>query len=350
MPVYPLSANIPLRNTTVWPGYRLIETLKYGYGNVTIRPVQYDSSGLIWHLFDHPIQGVDQVTIAGSPAGSWDWFNGLDYTGRPCSFARLSTPASAENIEVSCRAMIHPATGELMVKPADVIWSVLTLARSTFPESRLDIFRRECTEFGLECHGVLDDHTRTTRSYLEEIKTSLGAVWSGAMPNLFRIYPRSTPADEPYYQDYNKRNMANVAAGSASSDLFTVLRVQYAYNFATGIPEEVIQLEAIEEVKKYRIEKEIELRWIQSGRMAAAIGERLLQFGARKKWGVSFSSGRPTPSGGYSTFEHPIIPVSGSTMVMGSSASPSDPDGDYEIKIPVGAVPTIEITQQSEKF
>jgi len=346
---YPLSSYVPLRTTAAWPYYEEIKPLPIGYGTVTIQPIRYNASGSVLFLFDHPIAGVDRVMIDGNPA-AFNFYNALDHLGFPCSFVSLTTPVTTTaGVEVTARGKMHQTTGMVLTHPADVIADIMAIARSTYSESNLDVFRRECNESGLnEISGVLDNNQQTTRAYLDEIALSLGAVWSGAMPGLFRLFPRTMPADEPIWQEYDEKNTSGVSCSASIRDYYSVLKIKYAWNYATGTPAQAMTLSAIEPTKTRRVDHEIELKWMHRGRLVYGIGSRLLQHRSRSIWHINFDSG--FDSQGYSTITHPLIPVSDTSLVLSRTVSPMRPGGSYEMQIAAGAVPVVEILQRSENF
>jgi hypothetical protein len=85
---------------------------------------------------------------------------------------------------------MHPDTGELLGNPADIIWDLLAnICSLPVTYDDLDTFRAECREIGISLCGLLKSDTITIRAQTDEILTSCGAVWSGGMPGLARIYP-----------------------------------------------------------------------------------------------------------------------------------------------------------------
>lgn len=353
MTVNPLSGDINLRNTSEWPVFDTVETLKHGYGTIKIKPVKYDATGKKWFLLDHEIIQVLGVRVNRSNYTAFEPLNDTDYNDKPASFITTNDNLTGRLIEIELEGKIHPVTGGLMRNPADIIWDIKNLdPDSTFQESDIDLFRRDCQEFGIEIDGVLDSHLSSTQSYFANIALSTGSIFGGALANIFRIFPRNTIPDGEFISArLDKTNMYNVNAPTESSELFTILRINYAYNQATGKFDENLQLEAKEEVKKFRLTKTINLKWIKDGRLAWQIGERWLQYWARKKYNISFECNLDLNSGEYIEVNHPyIFGGLNQYMIVPLSKKTETSGGTYGIIVPVGLIPEIIITQQSETF
>ena len=58
-----LTDRLPLRRSTEVGGYVDAYALPQAYGRVTLSPRRYDSSGYLWLLADHAIEGVDAVLL-----------------------------------------------------------------------------------------------------------------------------------------------------------------------------------------------------------------------------------------------------------------------------------------------
>jgi len=353
MAVFPLNEKINLRNSSEWPSYEAVETLIQAYGTVTIKPVRYDNRGFIWFLADHPITNVHEVRDEEGDIG-FTWYNEIDHLGNQCSFMETDSSMKGIEFQATIEGKKHPVTANTLIKePSDVITDIFNLNPNVqFQESDIDIYKRDCQELGIQIDGILGDHDQSTQYYFNQIKASTGSVWGGALKNIFRIFPRiEVPEAEYIAKNLTKKNLYTVNAVSNYNDIKTILRINYNFNHVTGVPQEVLQLESVEGVKKYRLTKEVNFYWIRSGRLAWKIGERILKFWARKKWKVTFSSQEELISGEYSNFNHPGIPGDQADyMVLKSNVKPTGTGGDYSIYIPVGTIPEVAITYQSESF
>jgi len=187
----PLSDPVPLRNSTVWGQFVSPVPLPVGYGRITITPIPYDNTGRLFFLLDHAIQAVDGLTRDDVADTQYTLENTTDGEGHAVSLLRLATPATtSETLAVALRGKMHPATGELLTNPADILWDLLAnLCDLPVEYSDLDAFRTECRETGIELHGLLESDTITIRAQVDEVTSGCCAVWSGGMPGIARLYP-----------------------------------------------------------------------------------------------------------------------------------------------------------------
>lgn len=354
--VYPLSAAIPIRDTSVWAGYVDIQTIPHAFGTVTLQPVQYDQAGYVFVITDHPLTNVLSVKRGGGNISSYDWYNGVDSTGQAVAFLELFASASATDIEVTVQGKIHPVTTGAMVRNgADVMWNIIDIPRDDVQESDFDLFRRDCHEFHLDLDGVIKDNTRTTNNILDEIAVSCGAVYSPGISSFARVFPRAAMPDNEFLAaSFYNDTITDVKVNSRRSDIYTVLRVHYNFNHATGEPGGVMQIEAPLKIKRFgRITKKVELRWIKPKWLASQIGQRYLEYYARPKWDVVFKSIRYQISPGqYVNFQHNYLPSAlwGYQMILSNAYNLLRKGGQYKLTFPVGDTPDVEITQDSEQF
>ena len=188
---YPLAEPIPLRNTTIWGSFKNVQTIPHVYGRVRLGPIPYDSAGKFFVLADHSIQGVDEVQVDGEVIYSWKFKNTLDSSDSPVAMLELGEAlVSGSSLVALVRGKVHSVTGVLFTNPADVLWDILAnIVGTPITYSDLDRFRVECATYGIEIGGILDDRTRSIKAQLDMITESIGAIWSGGMPGLARIYP-----------------------------------------------------------------------------------------------------------------------------------------------------------------
>ena len=186
----PLSDLVPLRRTTVWGSYRTDAAIPICYGTVTVAPVAYDAENTAFVAADHPCLSVIEVFRDNVSETAWSWRNEADSTGTTVCLVRLNEPLqSNERLTVRLSGVRDPATGTLITNPADVAWDFLT--RCGIPQTRadLDSFRASCAALGLSVARVIDDGRQTVRTVLDDLFQSIGAVWSGGMTGLAKIYP-----------------------------------------------------------------------------------------------------------------------------------------------------------------
>lgn len=188
---YPLADPIPLRNTTVWGSFKDVQTIPHVYGRVRLTPIPYDNTGKLFVLADHGIQGVDEVQVDNEVIYAWKFRNTLDSSDSPVAMLELSEKLdSGSSLVVRIRGKVHPVSGVLLTNPADVLWDLLAnVVGASILYADLDRFRVECSFHGIEVGGLLDDRERSIKKQLDIITESVGAIWSGGMSGLARLYP-----------------------------------------------------------------------------------------------------------------------------------------------------------------
>lgn len=188
---YPLADPIPLRNTTVWGSFKDVQTIPHVYGRVCLAPIPYDTTGKLFVLADHGIQGVDEVQVDNEVIYAWKFRNTLDSSDSPVAMLELGEKLDlGSSLVVRVRGKVHSVTGVLLTNPADVLWDLLAnVVGASILYADLDRFRVECSFLGIEVGGLLDDRERSIKKQLDMITESIGAIWSGGMPGLARLYP-----------------------------------------------------------------------------------------------------------------------------------------------------------------
>ena len=149
------------------------------------------------------------------------------------------------------------------------------------------------------------------------------------------------------------RDLESVSASARSTDLATVLRVEYAHD-ATGNPTQSLTLEAPTAIRRFgRIELVHAAGWIRSPRLADAVGRALLSVKARPSWSISASIppriARQLMPGDDVVLTHPWIP-NGTALVVDLSEEPLSAKASIICRMAAGSVPTIVITRQSAQF
>jgi hypothetical protein len=188
---YPLADPVPLRNTTIWGSFKNVQTIPHVYGRVRLAPIPYDEAGKLFVMADHGIQGVDEVQIDDKVIYAWKFKNTLDSSDSPVAMLELAESlSSGSSLIALIRGKVHSVTGVLLTNPADILWDILAnIAGAPISYASLDKFRVECALYGIEVGGLLDDRERSVKAQLDLITESIGAIWSGGMPGLARIYP-----------------------------------------------------------------------------------------------------------------------------------------------------------------
>lgn len=308
----PLSDKMPLRTSAVWGGWRDIRTLPWGYGRITVAPIQYGADQRMFVLLDHPIAGVDVVKRDGVETPAYAWRNGLDSTGRAVAFLELAEAlADGEQLAVTLRGRLHPDTGRPIETPAEILWDVMTnLAGMDVTWSDLDDYRAETA--GLTLGGLIDNADATIRATIDSLLQSTGSAWSAAMPGIAHLWPSAADPSAPAYQ-VTPLTAESPTATCQHDDIYTVLRVLYDYDHAAGRASRAVQIESPDAIREYgRIEMEWNAGWLRSPRHAEELGHRILQAIARPRWRITWSQPlTDIAPGDWADLQHPLLPVSG---------------------------------------
>ena len=347
----PLSDNLPLRTNAVWGGWREVRVLPWGWGRITVTPIQYSDDQRVFVLLDHPIEGVDEVKRDGVATPAWAWYNGVDSTGRAVSFVELAEPlAEGERLAVTLRGRMHPATGRRLQTPAEILHDVLAnLAGAPVSWGELDDYRTETAEWVLG--GVLADNTISVRAAVDQIMQSAGGAWAAAMPGVAITWPPLPDAAAPALR-VDALAAPDLQAATSATGIHTALRVLYDYDHAAGRFARAIQLEAPDAIKDYgRLELEWPAPWLRTPRQAEALGQRMLAWLARPRWRVSWrQSLADVATGSWVEIDHPRSPVQGRHRLVGAELDLDAAVLACAIEAPVGAPPAIETTRLSAAF
>ena len=347
----PLSDNLPLRTSAVWGGWRDVKVLPWGWGQVTLTPIQYSSDQRVFFLLDHPIAGVDEVKRDDVATPAYEWRNAVDSTGRACSFVELAQPlAEGERLAVTLRGRMHPGTGRLLQTPAEILHDMLAnLARAPVQWADFDDYRTETAELVLG--GLLADNSITIRAAADQLMQSAGSAWAAAMPGIAFTWP-PLPDDAAPALRVDSLAGNNMQPSASATDLVTVLRVLYDYDHAAGRYRRAIQLRAPDAAKDYgELELEWPAPWLRTPRHAEALGQRMLAWLARPRWRVGWSqSFADAATGAWVDIDHALSPVSGRHRLIEARLDLSSASLDCSVEAPVGAPPDIETIRLSSAF
>lgn len=346
----PLSDHVPLRTSAAWGGWRDIVALPWGYGQVTITPIQYGSEQRVFFLLDHPIAGVDSVKRDDVETSAWHFWNGTDSAGHACAFIELATPlAAGERLAVTLRGRLHPVTGRLLASAAEILWDVLAnLAGLDVAWEALDDYRAETA--GLTLGGLIDDNAVTIRATLDALLQSTGSAWSAAMPGIAHLWPAAADDAAPAML-VTPLAVTDVSASCRHDDIYTVLRVLYDYDHAAGRARRAVQIEAPEAIRNYgRLELEWDAGWLRSPRHAEALGQRLLRAIARPRWQIGWQQSAPAAPGGWVEIDHPQLPVSGRHRLIEAEVDFSGAQITCALTVPAGEPPAVVTGQLSSAF
>lgn len=347
----PLTDALPLRKSTVWGGYRDVRTLPWGYGHVTLAPIQYSDDQRIFVLLDHPVAGVDLVTRDSIATDAWVWSNDVDSTGHPCAFLELAQPlAEGEQLAVTLRGRMHPDTGRLLSTPAEILHDVLAhLAGAPVSWPDLDDYRTETAEIAMG--GLIDDSSLSIRATLDRIIQSAGGAWSAGMPGIAFTWPPAPDSAAPA-MNVTALTAGDVQAESSHEGIRTVLRVLFDYDHAVERHRRAIQLEAPAVVKEHGVlDLEWDAGWLRSPRDAEALGRRMLAWLARPRWRVSWTASfEDVRPGAWAQIAHPRSPVSGRHRLIDAQLDLSAPALRCTVEAPVGSEPEIVTALLSTAF
>ncbi len=347
----PLSDNVPLRTSAVWGGWREVRVLPWGWGQVTLTPIQYSADQRVFLLLDHPIAGVDEVKRDDVATPAYAWQNAVDSTGRAVSFLELAQPlAEGERLAVTLRGRMHPDTGRLLQTPAEILFDLLAnLAGAPVQWADLDDYRTETA--GLVLGGLVGDNTVTIRAAVDQLMQSAGSAWSAGMPGVALTWP-PLPDDAAPALRVDALTAAGLQAATQATGIVTVLRVLYDYDHANERYRRAVQLRAPEAARDYgELELEWNAPWLRTPRHAEALGQRMLAWLARPRWRLSWQqSFADVETGAWADLAHPLAPITGRHRLLAARLDLSTASLECTAEAPVGVAPLIETTKLSTAF
>lgn len=333
----PLTDLIPLRDTSVWPGYDSIEIIPRVYGRATVGALRYSENGTTMVLADHALQGVDSVTVAGEALDGWRWRNGSDVTGHAVAF--LDIPEALDT-GVEITAEVRGLSGN----PADIIADI-------YPRSDLQDFRIWCANQGLILGGALDTKM-TIRTAISFILDQVGAVWSAGLPGFAIPFPPD--AGGPLHAEFGPLDVSDWSAECSLENLVTRVTVPFDWNYSTGKARQSIILEALGASARHGVrEAELALPWVKTARLALKTARTWLRWRARPLWTLQFSAGvqyRNLCPGGWISLSHPRLPLDNEAVV--TDVDPRYGQGSVSItaQSPAGSAPPMTLVGQSGAF
>lgn len=339
----PLSLPLPLRETTAWAGYREAVPIPHRYGDASGTLLQYNATRTEFAWADHAVVSIDEVLVDGVPVGEWDWRNGVDASGHAVAIVRFGQPQDeGAQLMARGRGKRHPASGELMTNPADVVADVLALAGRSVPASQLAEFRRACIAAALDVGGGIEA-AESAQSVLRALCASVAAIVSADMPGWCRLSPGVTPAPRATVRT------GELSAQAASDALVNDLTVTYAHE--DGSPRASVRLEAPDSIALYgRRSETLDATWVRSARVAASVGQRVLEQRARPNWAITIAVDRPLSLGDSIALAHPLSPVTGTYVITSREIDLDSGRATVSITAPVGDVPVVRLVAQSAAF
>ncbi len=333
----PLSDLVPLRNTSVWPGYDSIKIIPRVYGSATVGALRYSENGTTLVLADHALTGVDSVTAAGDALDGWRWRNGADVTGHAVAFLELP---EALDTGVEITAEVRGLSGN----PADIIADI-------YPRSDLQDFRIWCANQGLILGGALDNKM-TIRAAISFILDQVGAVWSAGLPGFAIPFPPA--ADGALYAEFGPLDVSDWSAECSLENLVTRVTVPFDWDYSTGKARQSLILEALGASARHGVrEAELAIPWVKTARLALKTARAWLRWRARPLWTLQFSAGvqyRSLHPGGWISLSHPRLPLGNEAVV--TDVDPRYGQGSVSItaQAPAGTAPSVTLVGQSGAF
>jgi hypothetical protein len=162
------------------------------------------------------------------------------------------------------------------------------------------------------------------------------------------------PPAEPSYGNFTVLNMMDLDISAAGGDIYTTLSIRFDYDWSTKEFRKALLLEAPAQIKYFgRIPYTLEAKWLKSPRQAYLLGERMLGYLSRPRWGIPFTTGieaEAIPPGVWVPVTHPHVPVSGRMLVMNSELDPSTASVRLTVEAIVGDKPEIVLAKLSEAY
>jgi len=340
----PLSDLVPLRSTAVWPKFAKTESLNVAYGRCIVPVTQYDQSRKFWHVADCAIAGVEAVYKDGKPEKSYAWRNATDPAGHTVALIELGAalPINA-TLTAAVRGKINPNSGLLLENPADIVQDLLRLAGHTVTDADVSEFRTSCADLAIA--GLLSPGI-TLRAQIAEIAASVGMLWSPAMTGLAKRWPVETkPEGEPLYACFIESDVAEVKAETQSDTLYTVLRVEYDWDWTKNSARRSVTLRASTADLYGEREKTLQAKWLTSTASAVARGSEWLKAYARPRWSISFAADMAPgiPPGGWFALSHPLLPVMGELLAINAEWDWSNQRQRLHAERSAGASPSIAV-------
>jgi hypothetical protein len=271
---------LPLRRASDLPQYRADAADRYlpwVFGRATVAPVPIDLTGAEWLVADHPIAGVDRVTVAGKPTQGWQLVQRLDAAGRPIAVVRLAQPTLTDPVAVSVAGRRHPETGAVLATPAAIVRELMRLCGHVEPR---DAWAGLDEHYGQTALGIVIADAQPLRQAIAAVVEPLHAMWRPGWAM------RRAPGQPVATLDLS--SVETISARAETQGLRTTARVTYAYDWAAGSPRGSMQIAAPTALQRWGdLPLEISLPAVRLARDALAISTLVLGDAARARWIVS---------------------------------------------------------------
>lgn len=328
-----LSDPLPLRDTSVWPGYTELQILPRVYGRARVAGVRYAEHNHLYVLADHALAGVDAVYDDGAPIAGWVHRNGADLTGHAAALLQLSAPP---------QGVLSADVRGLSGNPADIL-------NDLYPRTDLQELAAQCANASLELGGVLRQRS-TVRAAVQFVVSQFGGMWSAGRTGFAGFFP---PADtDPIVATFGVLDVANAEAECQLSDLVTRLTVPFDWDFAADQAQQFLALWTDTALIHGERAGELALPWVKTARDALDIAARYLAWRARPLWTMTWTTGiqyRDVQPGSWISVDAGL-PVAGLAVV--TDIDPGYGRGDVRIsaQAPTGLVPRVTLLQAGAAF
>lgn len=274
-----LTDALPLRRVTDLPRYRADaagQYLPWVFGRATLTPVPLDLTGQEWLVADHPVVGIERVTVAGKATSGWALQHRLDDTGHAISVVRLAQPTVTDPVTVTVAGRRHPTTGALLAKPGEIVRELMRLCGHSIAVGE---WQGLDEHYGQVTLGLVLGTPQTLRASLASVIEPLHAVWS---PGWAAPRQPGTPV-----LTLDLSNTQNVTAHTDNTTLATVASVTYGYDWSAGAARGALRLAAPDALARWgELVLAVELPGVRLARDALSIASAHLADSARAAWSV----------------------------------------------------------------
>lgn len=341
------SIPLPLRKTTVWGAFADAAFIAHRYGVTTGQLVQYDATRLLWCFADHACFSIDEVTVEGVAVSDWAARNDVDPTGHAVALVQFGQPQDPATLILAAgRCKMHPATGQLMENPADIVWDILAnVAGFAVSEAQFSEFRTDCDRLGIIAGGSITDDTKAL-TLAREVCTSVGGIFCGEGRQLARISPEGAAVVPALTVDrrYDMKPTADLSA--------IVNDLTLEFDVAGDNARQSIRYECPDSIAAFgRMAANVRAPWITEARVAAGVAARLLRLSARPQWKVTASGIRKRLGVGQAvTLNHPRLAITGDFLIQSAQNDFDKGEATVTLQVPAGDAPAVVLTQQSAAF
>lgn len=342
-----LSDLLPLRVAADLPRYRAdagSRVLPWVYGRASVAPVPLDDAGLEWLVADHPVVAVERVRSAGKDLDGWQLVQRLDETGRAIATVRLTRAPEGLDLSVQLVGRRHEVSGGGLEHPAEIAADLL---RQCGWSPAPDAFQGLHDDFpGLALAMVFAERSMRLREAVAAVIEPLGAVWFANPPTARRrAFGGPVAVLGVHLVD-------EVFAESNAGDLATLIRADFAFDWASGASRQSVTVQAPDAAATYgHIEVALDLGGVRTARDALAITRGRLEMMARPGWTVraTVPVSMQIALGDTVTLDHPRVPR-GDALVIATSRDLVRGALELVCRMPAGAAPRLVLVQRAQAF